>query len=73
MSPKKRSSNSRISLQDKTTGSNTYDTLTSSRIPLATMDLNSMQSEFGERQSNYGIWKLSKRDRSRRAKEKIHK
>jgi len=54
-----------MSLQDKSTGSITNDTLTSSRIPLATMNLNSMQSEFSEGQSNYGIWKLSKRDKTR--------
>jgi len=73
MSPKKRSSNSRMPLQDKPMGSISNDTLTSSRIPLANMDLNSMQSEYSEGRSNYGIWKLSKRDRTRRAKEKKHK
>jgi hypothetical protein len=64
---------SRMPLQDKSTGSISNDTLTSSRIPLANMDLNSMQSEYSEGRSNYGIWKLSKRDRTRRAKEKKHK
>ncbi len=73
LSPKKRSSNSRMSFQDKSMGSISNITLTSSRIPLANMDLNSMQSEFSEGQSNHGIRKLSKQDRTRRAKEKNRK
>ncbi len=45
MSPKKRSTNSRTVLQDKSIGSNTTDTITSSPIPLAAMDINLIHSE----------------------------
>jgi hypothetical protein len=73
MSPKKKSTDSKTVSQDKSAGSNTTETLASSRIPFAALDINLIHTASTERLSYHGARKLSKCDRVKKAREKHNK
>jgi hypothetical protein len=62
-----------LTQKDKSAGSNTTETLASSRIPFAALDINLIHTASTERLSYHGARKLSKCDRVKKAREKHNK